>query len=87
MTDFGNSNIPHGYNDEGGRGISDRQKEKIEDNWSKIEAHIEKEEKKNRYPECYNCGKKANTQTARIIKKKLVCEDCMEEFGIKALNN
>lgn len=77
MTDFGNSNIPHGYTDEGERELSAEQVERIE-------KYLER-----RGPvlECYNCGKEAREEEARIVNKQLVCEDCYAELNLKTKSN
>ena len=74
------TNIPHGYNDEGGRGLSDRELEHIESNWDSIEAYEDRNEPS---LECYNCGKKARREGARIVKSRLVCEDCYVELNLE----
>ena len=81
MTDFGNSNIPHGYNDEGGRGLSPREIEQIEDNWDSIDARLGKKERRDL--ECYHCGKEARREGAMVVGGKLVCEDCYADLNLK----
>ena len=96
MTDFGNSNIPHGSTDEGERGVSDRERDRIEDNWSRIKAYLgkQKKEPQNRCIQCekraeenklrcYNCDKEARREGARVVKNRLVCEDCYAELNFK----
>ena len=74
MTDFGNSNIPHGYTDEGERELSAEQVERIE-------KYLEKQEV-NPY-RCYNCESKVRTDYARVVGKRLICEDCYAELNLK----
>ena len=72
------TNIPAGYNDEGGRGLSQDQVGSIECNWDKIQAHLDKAEP---VKKCYQCSRPL--RVLNIIGGRYVCEDCIAELNLK----
>ncbi len=72
------TNIPHGYNDEGGRGLSPREVDHIEDNWDSIESYMDR---KAPVKKCYQCTKPL--RVLNVIGGRYVCEDCIAELNLK----
>jgi len=72
------TNIPHGYTDEGVRGVSQDQVETIEHNWDKIQAHLDRTEP---VKKCYQCSKPL--RVLNVLGGRYVCEDCIAELNLK----
>ncbi len=72
------NNIPAGYNDEGGRGLSQREAEHIEENWDSVEAYLGK---KGWRLKCYQCTK--TLRELNMVGGRYVCEDCIAELNLK----